>query len=55
MTGLKCDCEATEVIDQSITDDYYEKCTPFSMNNGILMILSHNFYFGGNAISGMQV
>ena len=52
---LKCDCEVTEVIDQSIKDDYFEKCTPFSLNNGLLMILSHDFYFGGNAISGMQV
>ena len=52
---LKCDCEVTEVIDQSIKDDYSEKCTPFSLNNGLLMILSRDFYFGGNAISGMQV
>ena len=51
---LKYDCEVTEVID-CIKDDYYEKCTPFSLNNGILMILSCAFYFGGNATSGMQV
>ena len=52
---LKCDCKVTEVINLSIKDDYYEKCTPFSLNNGILMILSHDFYFGGNATSDMQV
>ena len=26
---LKCDCKVIEVIDQSIKDDYYEKCKPF--------------------------
>ena len=51
---LKCDYEVTEVIDLSLKDDYYEKCTPFYCN-GILMILSRAFYFGGNAKSGMQV
>ena len=51
---LKCDCEVTEVIDKSIKDDYYEKCTPFSLDSSILMILSYVFYFGGNTASGMQ-
>ena len=49
---LKCDCEVTEVIDLNIKDDY-EKCTLFSLNNGILWILSHSFYFGKNPTSGM--
>ena len=52
---LKYDSEVTEVIDLSIKDDYFEKCTPFSVNNGILWILSCSFYFGRNATSGMQV
>ena len=52
---LKCNCEVTEVIDLNIKDDYYEKCTLFSLNNGIQMILSCAFYFGGNATSGIQV
>ena len=51
---LKCDCEVTEMIDQSIKDDYYENCTPFSLNNSILMILYCAFYFGSNTTSGMQ-